>query len=113
MTPLLPLLSGSYLDNPDKTVVPPGTVPSTVLPLPDSDHAVATVVYYTSLHIIRRTYDDCRSVRSILLDFVVASINERFREELQRILRCQNVSLPSVFVGGADDVRKLYDSSQL
>ncbi|TKY47572.1 electron carrier [Spatholobus suberectus] len=101
----------------------PRAIPSAVSPPPDSDHA-AVVVYYTSLRVVRRTYDDCRAVRSILRGFAVAiderdvSVDERFREELQRILGRRNVPLPSVFVGGvyvggADDVRKLYDSGEL
>nr|KYP56485.1 Uncharacterized protein At3g28850 family [Cajanus cajan] len=97
---------------------------SVSLPPPSDHHAAAVVVYYTSLRVVRRTYDDCRAVRSILRGFAVAvderdvSVDERFREELQAVLGRRHVALPSVFVagayvGGADDVRKLYDSGEL
>ncbi|KAK7305911.1 hypothetical protein VNO77_43824 [Canavalia gladiata] len=98
-------------------------IPSATLP-PHSDYYGAIVVYYTSLTVVRRTYDDCIAVRSILRGFAVAtderdvSVDERFRQELQGILGRRHVPLPSVFiggvyVGGADDVRKMYDSGEL
>ncbi|XP_061351770.1 uncharacterized protein At3g28850-like [Gastrolobium bilobum] len=82
------------------------------------------VVYYTSLRVVRRTFDDCRTVRSILRGFRVAvderdvSMDDRFRDELQGILGRRNVTLPRVFVGGtyvggADDVRQLHESGEL
>ncbi|KAH1160458.1 hypothetical protein AAZX31_11G236300 [Glycine max] len=101
----------------------PRAASSAVQPPPDSDRT-AVVVYYTSLRVVRRTFDDCRAVRSILRGFAVAiderdvSVDERFREELQRILVRRSVPLPSVFVagvyiGGADEVRKLYENGEL
>ncbi|KAG4920205.1 hypothetical protein JHK86_049018 [Glycine max] len=101
----------------------PRAATSSIEPPPDSDRS-AVVVYYTSLRVVRRTYDDCRAVRSILRGFAIAiderdvSVDERFREELQRILVHRSVMLPSVFVGGlyiggADEVRKLYESGEL
>ncbi|QCD98620.1 uncharacterized protein At3g28850-like [Vigna unguiculata] len=97
--------------------------PSSFAPPPDSDCA-SVVLYYTSLRVVRRTHDDCRAVRSILRGFAVAiderdvSVDDRFREELQWILGRRTVPLPSVFIagtyiGGADDVRRLYDSGEL
>ncbi|KAJ1401170.1 Thioredoxin-like superfamily [Sesbania bispinosa] len=82
------------------------------------------VVYYTSLRVVRRTFDDCRAVRSILRGFRVTiderdvSMDDRFRDELQGILSRRNVSLPRVFiggiyVGGADEVRQLHESGEL
>ncbi|KAK7276416.1 hypothetical protein RIF29_17555 [Crotalaria pallida] len=95
--------------------------PSLKLP-PGLDQGV--VVYYTSLRVVRRTFDDCRAVRSILRGFRVAvderdvSMDDRFRDELDGILGRRNVTLPRVFiggayVGGADDVRQLYESGDL
>ncbi|GAU50291.1 hypothetical protein TSUD_133610 [Trifolium subterraneum] len=75
------------------------TVPS------NFDHG-GIVVYYTSLRIIRRTFNDCRTVRSILKRFSVAvderdvCIDERFREELLELLGHRHVPLPCVFIGG-------------
>ncbi|CAL0307578.1 unnamed protein product [Lupinus luteus] len=82
------------------------------------------VVYYTSLRVVRRTFDDCRTVRTIFRGFRVTvderdvSIDDRFRDELDGILGRRNVKLPTVFIGGAyiggaDDVRRLYDSGEL
>ncbi|KAL2333436.1 hypothetical protein Fmac_014649 [Flemingia macrophylla] len=94
------------------------------LPLPPDSDRSSVVVYYTSLRVVRRTYDDCRAVRSILRGFAVAlderdvSVDEHFRQELQEILGGRRAPLPSVFVGGvyvggADDVRRLYDGGEL
>ncbi|CAJ2644103.1 uncharacterized protein At5g39865-like [Trifolium pratense] len=93
------------------------TVPS------NFDHG-SIVVYYTSLRIIRRTFNDCRTVRSILKRFSVAvderdvCIDERFREELEELLGRRSVPLPCVFIGGeyiggVDEFRKIYDSGEL
>ncbi|KAH1211836.1 Uncharacterized protein GmHk_14G040185 [Glycine max] len=83
------------------------------------------VVYFTSLRVVRRTFDDCRAVRSILRGLRVAvderdvSIDDRFRDELHAVLGCRgNLALPRVFVGGvyvggADDVRQLHESGEL
>ncbi|KAG4402699.1 hypothetical protein AAZX31_02G247800 [Glycine max] len=97
------------------------TVPA-ALP-PGLDQGV--VVYFTSLRVVRRTFDDCRAVRSILRGLRVAvderdvSIDDRFRDELHAVLGCRsNLALPRVFVGGiyvggADDVRQLHESGEL
>ncbi|KAK7300495.1 hypothetical protein RJT34_11340 [Clitoria ternatea] len=82
------------------------------------------VVYFTSLRVVRRTFDDCRTVRSILRGFRVAvderdvSIDDRIRDELHAILGGRNVTLPRVFIGGvyiggAEDVRQLHESGEL
>ncbi|CAM8965010.1 unnamed protein product [Rhodiola kirilowii] len=82
------------------------------------------VVYFTSLRVVRRTFDDCRTVRSILRSFRVP-IDERdvsmdcaFLEELQQIFGTKSVSLPRVFisgryVGGAEEVRQLHECGEL
>ncbi|XLS74325.1 hypothetical protein HN51_031190 [Arachis hypogaea] len=103
------------------------TVRRTSPPLPPDSDAGSVVVYYTSLRIVRRTFDDCRAVRSILRGFRVAvderdvSIDDRFRDELHALLgggRRSTMLLPCVFVGGvyvggAEDVRRLYESGEL
>lgn len=64
------------------------------------------VVYLTSLRVVRRTFDDCRTVQSILRGFRL-SIDERdlsmdsgFLEELKSILGKKDLALPRVFIGG-------------
>ncbi|XP_057432219.1 uncharacterized protein At5g39865-like [Lotus japonicus] len=98
--------------------------PTTTAAPPDSDGG-AVVIYYTSLRVVRRTFNDCKAVRSIFRRFPVA-IDERdvcvdggqFREELQEILGRQSVPLPTVFIGGeyiggVDEVTRLYESGEL
>ncbi|PKA60268.1 Uncharacterized protein AXF42_Ash008327 [Apostasia shenzhenica] len=82
------------------------------------------VVYYTSLHVIRRTFEDCRAVRSILRGFRLA-VDERdlamdsgFLSELKGIVGRRHVSLPQIFIGGryiggADEIRQLHESGEL
>ncbi|XP_015973812.1 uncharacterized protein At3g28850 [Arachis duranensis] len=99
----------------------PPPPPQATLP-PGLDRGV--VIYFTSLRVVRRTFDDCRAVRSILRNFRVAvderdvSIDDRFRDELNSILGRKTATLPRVFiggeyVGGADDVRQLHESGDL
>ncbi|KAG6477818.1 uncharacterized protein At5g39865-like [Zingiber officinale] len=86
------------------------------------------VLYFTSLGVVRRTFDDCRAVRSALRSLRVAvderdvSVDARFRAELQaafgRRFRQQHVALPQVFLsgrclGGADEIRRLHESGEL
>ncbi|KAL1565785.1 hypothetical protein AAHA92_01469 [Salvia divinorum] len=87
----------------------------------------SVVVYFTSLRVIRRTFDDCSAVRSILRSFRVPiderdlAMDSRFMEELQRILgepEKSNLALPRVFtggryLGGAEEVRRLHESGEL
>jgi|UniRef100_A0A2N9J5H8 glutaredoxin domain-containing cysteine-rich protein 1 len=82
------------------------------------------VVYFTSLRVVRRTFEDCKIVRSILRGFRV-SIDERdlsmdsvFLTELQQILGQNKLTLPRVFiggryVGGAEEIRQLHESGEL
>lgn len=85
------------------------------------------VVYFTSLRVVRRTFEDCRDVLSVLRSFRV-SIDERdlsadagFREELQGILGVRErtkLTLPQVFIGGrhiggAEEIRRLHESGEL
>ncbi|XP_059300664.1 uncharacterized protein At5g39865 [Lycium ferocissimum] len=83
------------------------------------------VIYFTSLRVIRSTFDDCKAVRSILRSFRV-SIDERdvsmdvgFMEELKNILgKKTKLSLPRVFIGGkyiggAEEIRQLHEAGEL
>ncbi|PQM36248.1 uncharacterized protein Pyn_29032 [Prunus yedoensis var. nudiflora] len=83
------------------------------------------VVYFTSLRVVRPTFEDCRTVRSILRGFRV-SLDERdlamdhgFLTELQQILgQHTKLTLPRVFIGGryiggADEVRTLHEAGEL
>ncbi|KAF7816509.1 Thioredoxin-like fold [Senna tora] len=103
---------GSRSSVPSNSIAPPGS----------SDQSI--VVYYTSLRVVRRTFEDCRAVRSILRGFRVSiderdvSMDDRFLHELQGILGRKNVTLPRVFVGGmyiggAEDVKQLHESGEL
>ncbi|THF94489.1 uncharacterized protein LOC114320639 [Camellia sinensis] len=85
------------------------------------------VVYFTSLRVVRSTFEDCRTVRSILRGFMV-SIDERdvtmdykFMEELQGILGNHikaKLILPRVFIGGryiggAEEIKQLHEAGEL
>ncbi|XP_057789840.1 uncharacterized protein At5g39865-like isoform X2 [Salvia miltiorrhiza] len=85
------------------------------------------VVYFTSLRVVRSTFEDCKAVRSILRAFRVPiderdlSMDGRFTEELQGILGLTEKSklmLPRVFIGGryiggAEEVRCLHETGEL
>ncbi|KAH6814222.1 hypothetical protein C2S51_023240 [Perilla frutescens var. frutescens] len=93
--------------------------------IPDAEKTI--VVYFTSLRVVRSTFEDCKTVRSILRAFRVPiderdlSMDSRFTEELQRILGLTEKSklmLPRVFIagryiGGAEEVRCLHESGEL
>ncbi|KAI4385603.1 hypothetical protein MLD38_003609 [Melastoma candidum] len=90
--------------------------------LPGSENRI--VVYFTSLHGIRRTFEDCYAVRMIFRGFRVwvderdVSMDLEYKKELQAVLGERNVSLPQVFiggayVGGADAVKQLHDTGEL
>ncbi|KAJ1404186.1 Thioredoxin-like superfamily [Sesbania bispinosa] len=82
------------------------------------------VVYCTSLRGIRKTYEDCCSVRMILRGFRVAiderdiSMDSSYRKELQNALGGKAVTLPQVFirgkyVGNAEELKQLNESGEL
>ncbi|KAL5732906.1 hypothetical protein ACOSP7_032248 [Xanthoceras sorbifolium] len=85
------------------------------------------VVYFTSLRVVRKTYEECRAVRSILRGYRVPvderdlSMDSKFLDELQAIMGCSKsakTSLPRVFIagryiGGADEIRQLHETGEL
>ncbi|XP_010525485.1 PREDICTED: uncharacterized protein At3g28850 [Tarenaya hassleriana] len=91
--------------------------------LPGAEDKV--VLYFTTLRGIRKTYEDCCCVRTILRSFQVAiderdiSMDSTFRKELQNALGAEKpVSLPQVFIqgthiGGVDEVKQLNDDGEL
>ncbi|XP_073009885.1 uncharacterized protein At5g39865-like [Typha latifolia] len=96
------------------------------LPSPSTPDDRRIVLYFTSLRVVRATFEDCRYVRSILRGFRVAvderdlAMDPRFLDELKGLLvhRRRHVTLPQVFVGGryvggADEIRQLHESGEL
>lgn len=82
------------------------------------------MIYYTSLRVVRRTYEDCRVVRSILNGFRVPiderdlSMEGKFVQELEEVTGSKELNLPMAFVsgayiGGAEEVRQLHESGEL
>ncbi|KAL0887962.1 hypothetical protein Bca101_011945 [Brassica carinata] len=96
---------------------------NSVIRLPGTEDRI--VVYFTSLRGIRRTYEDCYSVRMIFRGFRVwiderdVSMDSAYRKELQITMgEKKSVSLPQVFimgkhVGGADVVKSLFEIGEL
>ncbi|KAF5733631.1 hypothetical protein HS088_TW16G00071 [Tripterygium wilfordii] len=82
------------------------------------------VMYLTSLRGIRRTYEDCYAVIMIFRGFRVwvderdISMDSAYRLELQNVLGEKNASLPQVFirgkhVGGADEIKQMFETGEL
>ncbi|KNA04687.1 hypothetical protein SOVF_197380 [Spinacia oleracea] len=103
----------------------PGSLTETSPKIPSPDARI--VVYYTSLRIVRPTFQACRAVMSILQGFQVV-IDERdlamdssFMSELRELLGLkptEQLALPRVFiggryVGGADEVKYLHEIGEL
>ncbi|EOA28978.1 hypothetical protein CARUB_v10025230mg, partial [Capsella rubella] len=94
-----------------------------VVDIPNTDHR-GVVLYYTSLRIIRKTFEECRYVRSILhalritIDERDLSMDSTFHDELQTLLGTKNVALPTVFIGGryiggTKEIKKLHEKDEL
>ncbi|BFG20968.1 hypothetical protein CerSpe_072420 [Prunus speciosa] len=86
-----------------------------------SDSSV--ILYTTTLRGIRKTFDDCNSVRFLLQSFRVVfyerdvSMHMEFREELWQVLDCKAVP-PKLFIkgryiGGAEEVLTLHEQGKL
>lgn len=82
------------------------------------------VVYFTSLRGVRRTHEDCYSVRMIFRGFRVwiderdISMDSAYKKELQSVLGERNVSLPQVFIkgnhmGGAEVIKQMFETGEL
>jgi len=82
------------------------------------------VLYFTSLRGIRRTFEDCYTVRIIFRGYRVfvderdISMDAAYRKELQGLLGEKNVGLPQVFIkgryiGGVEVVRHLNETGEL
>ncbi|KAL3829796.1 hypothetical protein ACJIZ3_018598 [Penstemon smallii] len=82
------------------------------------------VIYTTSLRGIRRTFQDCHSIRMIFVGFRVdlderdISMDAAYKRELQRVLGENNVKLPQIFIkgkyiGGADVIKQLLENGEL
>lgn len=96
---------------------------NSVTRLPGTEDRI--VVFFTSLRGIRRTYEDCYSVRMIFRGFRVwiderdVSMDSAYRKELQIAMgEKSSVSLPQVFimgkyVGGADVIKSLFEIGEL
>ncbi|KAM2104566.1 hypothetical protein ACFX1R_015152 [Malus domestica] len=84
----------------------------------------AVVVYTTTLRGIRKTFEDCNNLRSIVESHLVhvlerdISMDSGFKEEIRRLMGTKEVKVPLVFVkgrliGGADEVVKLEEEGKL
>ncbi|KFK27380.1 hypothetical protein AALP_AA8G375300 [Arabis alpina] len=102
----------------------PKPEPDVRISIPGSENSI--VVYFTSLRVVRPTFEDCKSVTSILHSYPVRiderdlSMDATFSTELQRIFPKETkiLKLPRVFIGGryiggAEEVVKLHEIGEL
>ncbi|KAK9912107.1 hypothetical protein M0R45_035981 [Rubus argutus] len=89
--------------------------------LPGGSESV--ILYTTTLRGIRKTFDDCNSIRFLLDSFRVVyferdvSMHMEFRQELRNILDCKSLP-PKLFIkgryiGGAEEVLALHEQGKL
>ncbi|GLT89220.1 hypothetical protein SLE2022_072130 [Rubroshorea leprosula] len=90
--------------------------------IPNAEHRI--IVYFTSLRVVRKTFQDCQTVRSILRGLRVPtderdlSLDAMFLDELVGIVGQKNLTLPKVFIGGrfiggAEEIKRLHESGDL
>ncbi|KAI3448798.1 hypothetical protein Pfo_005463 [Paulownia fortunei] len=100
----------------------PSPVSDSLFRLPGTEDRV--VIYFTSLRGIRRTFQDCHSIRMIFRGFRVnlderdISMDVAYKKEFHKVLGENNVSLPQVFIkgkyiGGADVIKQLLEVGEL
>ncbi|KAK7300901.1 hypothetical protein RJT34_11752 [Clitoria ternatea] len=96
--------------------------PTPPIYLPGAEERV--VVYYTSLRVVRPTFEACKSVLSIFNGFRVrvderdVSMDSAFITELDRIIGRTGLDLPRVFIGGryiggAEEVKQMNEVGEL
>lgn len=84
----------------------------------------AVVIYTTTLRGIRRTFEDCNNVRSIIDSYQIhvferdISMDSGFKEELRGLIGKKEIRVPVVFVkgrliGGAEELMKLEEEGKL
>ncbi|KMT06779.1 hypothetical protein BVRB_7g159380 [Beta vulgaris subsp. vulgaris] len=82
------------------------------------------VMYTTTLRGIRKTFEHCNAVRSVIESYHIrvierdVSMDSGFKEELRKLMGTKEVKVPLVFVkgrliGGAEDVVKLEEEGKL
>uniref|UniRef100_A0A7N0TG90 Glutaredoxin domain-containing protein n=1 Tax=Kalanchoe fedtschenkoi TaxID=63787 RepID=A0A7N0TG90_KALFE len=104
------------------THVAKSTEPDPTISLPGTETRI--VIYYTSLRVVRPTFEACKSTLSVLQSFRVPiderdlSMDASFLSELKYVIKDQTLTLPRVFiggryVGGADEIRQLHECGEL
>lgn len=84
----------------------------------------SVVIYTTTLRGIRKTFEDCNKVRSIIESHQIriferdVSMDSGLKEELRALMETKEVKVPIVFVkgrliGGVDEVMKLEEQGKL
>ncbi|KAJ0089021.1 hypothetical protein Patl1_32533 [Pistacia atlantica] len=84
----------------------------------------AVVIYTTTLRGIRKTFEECNNVRSIIESHQIQmferdiSMDSGFKEELRTLMETKEVKVPLVFVkgrlvGGVDEVVKMEEEGKL
>ncbi|XVF07661.1 hypothetical protein REPUB_Repub06bG0158900 [Reevesia pubescens] len=84
----------------------------------------AVVIYTTTLRGIRKTFEECNTVRSILESYHIQmferdiSMDSGFKEELRKLTSIKEVKVPVVFVkgrliGGVEEIVKLEEEGKL
>ncbi|OMO82245.1 Glutaredoxin [Corchorus capsularis] len=84
----------------------------------------AVVIYTTTLRGIRKTFEECNSVRSIIESYHIhilerdISMDSGYKEELRKLTETKEVKVPLVFVkgrsiGGVEEIVKLEEEGKL